>query len=67
MNGYTLTKVFEINGKFVVSDSLEQAMYCRETVFTLMGELRALGDAMEQKTSAEYWPYPSYGEILFGV
>ena len=50
-----------------IGDSLEQAMYCRETVFTLMGELRALGDAMEQKTSAEYWPYPSYGEILFGV
>ncbi len=54
----------KING---ISDSLEQAKYCRETVFSLMGELRTLGDAMEQKTSAEYWPYPSYGEILFGV
>ena len=32
-----------------------------------MGRLRELGDAMERKTSAEYWPYPSYGEILFGV
>ena len=26
MNGYTLTKVFEINGKLVVADSLEQAI-----------------------------------------
>ena len=50
-----------------ISNSLEQAMYCRETVFKLMGELRTLGDTMEQKTSAQYWPYPSYGEILFGV
>ncbi len=50
-----------------IGDSLEQAKYCRETVFSLMGELRVLGDAMEQKTSAQYWPYPSYGEILFGV
>ena len=50
-----------------ISDSLEQAMYCRETVFRLMGELRTLGDAMEQKTSAQFWPYPSYGELLFGV
>ena len=50
-----------------ISDSLEQAKYCREKVFTLMNELRAVGDAMEKKTSAEYWPYPSYGEILFGV
>ncbi len=50
-----------------IGDSLERATYCRETVFALMGELRALGDAMEQKTSAQYWPYPSYGELLFGV
>ena len=48
-------------------DGLELAMYYRNTVFALMNELRALGDAMEQKTSAKYWPYPSYGEILFGV
>jgi len=48
-------------------EGLELAMYYRNTVFALMNELRALGDAMEQKTSAKYWPYPSYGEILFGV
>ena len=49
------------------SDNLELAKYYRNTVFALMGELRAIGDSMEQETSAEYWPYPSYGEILFGV
>ena len=54
-------------GVKAISDSLEQAVYCRERVFVLMNELRALGDSMEQKTSAKYWPYPSYGELLFGV
>lgn len=54
-------------GVKAISDSLEQAAYCRERVFVLMNELRALGDSMEQKTSAKYWPYPSYGELLFGV
>ncbi len=49
------------------STSLEEAKYYRNTVFEIMGRLRELGDAMERKTSAEYWPYPSYGEILFGV
>ena len=49
------------------SDILEEAFYYRENVFTLMEELRVLGDAMETKTAAECWPYPSYGEILFGV
>ena len=48
-------------------DNLALAKYYRETVFALMGELRALGDAMERKTSKQYWPYPSYGEMLFGV
>ena len=48
-------------------DNLAQATYYREVVFAEMGNLRELGDTMERKTSAEYWPYPSYGEILFGV
>ncbi len=50
-----------------INDDLELAMYYRKTVFELMNELRAIGDAMETKTSAKYWPYPSYGDILFGV
>ena len=49
------------------NDALAEASYYRNTVFALMDELRKLGDAMETKTSAAYWPYPSYGEILFGV
>ncbi len=49
------------------SSNLEEAKYYRETVFALMGELRETGDYMETKTSAKFWPYPSYGEILFGV
>ena len=49
------------------SDSLTLAKYYRNAVFTLMNELREIGDSMERKTSAKYWPYPSYGEILFGV
>ena len=48
-------------------DNLAQATYYREVVFAVMGELRELGDAMERQTSAQFWPYPSYGEILFGV
>ena len=49
------------------TDNLSLAKYYRETVFELMNELRNIGDSMEKETSAEYWPYPSYGEILFGV
>ncbi|MGN1203292.1 MAG: glutamine synthetase III [Eubacterium sp.] len=48
-------------------DNLAQATFFRETVFAVMQELRAIGDSMETETSSEYWPYPSYGEMLFGV
>ena len=48
-------------------DNLKYAKYYRETVFALMQELRAVGDAMETETASEKWPYPSYGELLFGV
>lgn len=50
-----------------ISDGLASAKYFRETVFAIMQELRAIGDSMETETSSEYWPYPSYGEMLFGV
>ena len=48
-------------------DNLKYAKYYRETVFALMQELRAVGDAMETETASEYWPYPSYGDLLFSV
>ncbi len=56
-----------VNVASYYTDELALATYYREKVFTLMSELRTLGDEMETKTSASYWPYPSYGEILFGV
>lgn len=49
------------------SDVLAYAKYYREKVFSVMTELRAIGDAMETETAADYWPYPSYGEMLYGV
>ncbi len=40
--------------------------YCNE-VFAKMQELRAIGDDMETETASEYWPYPTYGDLLFSV
>ena len=49
------------------SDILDRAKYFRNEVFAKMQELRAIGDSMETETSSEYWPYPSYSELLFSV
>ena len=32
-----------------------------------MQELRAVADEIEINMSKEFWPYPTYGELLFNV
>ena len=41
--------------------------YYKDVVFSAMNEARIVVDELETHTSAEYWPYPSYGDILFSV
>ncbi|MDR2648721.1 MAG: glutamine synthetase III [Clostridiales bacterium] len=48
-------------------DSLALANFYRYTVFSLMSELRAVADELEQLVSKKFWPYPSYGDMLFSV
>lgn len=50
-----------------VSGSLAMAEYYRDAVVAAMSELRAAVDEMETLTASDYWPYPTYGEILFSV
>jgi len=46
-------------------DILQKAKVCRDTVLPSMKELRKVCDAMEELTDKEYWPMPSYSDILF--
>ena len=50
-----------------IEGAQELADYYRGSVFEAMTELRAIGDEMEVSVSAEYWPYPTYGDMLFSV
>ena len=38
-----------------------------EKVIPLMERIRAKVDTMETLTASEYWPFPTYGEMLFGI
>ena len=49
------------------SSELNCAQYAHDVVFQAMEALRETGDALETKTAAKYWPYPTYGEMLFSV
>ena len=57
----------EMKGTDMMDDAVAAAKYYHSEVLLAMNELRALGDQMEVMTSSEYWPYPSYGEMLFSV
>ena len=50
-----------------VSDSLELARFCRDSILPDMDALRRPADGLETLVAADYWPFPTYGELLFGV
>ena len=49
------------------SGVLESAMYYKTYVIPKMETVRESGDKLEVITAKEYWPFPTYGEILFSV
>ena len=50
-----------------MTDITEMGHYYREKVFADMAELRIAIDELETITAKTYWPYPSYGHLLFGI
>ncbi|MDY3302805.1 MAG: glutamine synthetase III, partial [Clostridia bacterium] len=50
-----------------ISDAEKLADFYKTTIIDDMRALRISSDEMETIASAEKWPYPSYGELLFGV
>ena len=50
-----------------MEEGKEQAEFFRDTVFTAMADLRAPIDELEMMVDKEYWPVPSYGDMLFEV
>ena len=50
-----------------IEDILAQSYAYRDKVFVAMQDLRAAADQAESLCSAKVWPFPTYGELLFGV
>ena len=50
-----------------IEDALELAQYYSKTVFSAMQELRGVADEIETLVGEKYWPYPTYGQLLFNV
>ena len=50
-----------------ITSSVELADFYKDFILADMSALRASADEMETMASSEKWPYPSYGDLLFGV
>ncbi|WMJ77253.1 MULTISPECIES: glutamine synthetase III family protein [unclassified Sedimentibacter] len=50
-----------------LDNSNECADFTRRHIFAAMQEVRVIVDELETNTAKKYWPFPTYGELLFSV
>ena len=50
-----------------VESWMEYGRICRDEIIPAMNALRAAADEMEIHTAKKYWPFPTYGDLLFSV
>ena len=50
-----------------IEDTQEMANFFHDTIFADMGALRVPADKIETLVGKDYWPYPTYSDLLFYV
>ena len=50
-----------------ITDITEESCMIRDSVLSKMGELRIACDSAETMTAKKFWPFPTYGDLLFSV
>ena len=50
-----------------ITDITEESCMIRYSVLSKMGELRIACDSAETMTAKKFWPFPTYGDLLFSV
>ncbi len=45
----------------------DRAQYYKNNIFPGMQELRAVADELETLVGEDYWPFPTYGDLLFKI
>ncbi len=70
INDFIYDKSNELEEKSLIAAKLcgkEQADMFRNEIIPIMNELRTAVDNAEKITAKEYWPVPSYGDLIFRV
>lgn len=63
-----MTEIQKAIGKAgAMSDMKERAHFCYDEMVPAMNRLREPADRLEMIVDKEYWPFPSYGDMIFEV
>ena len=55
------------NGAKEITDQQELSFYYKDNVIPVMQSLREAADEAEVLIGRDYWPFPTYGDLLFSV
>jgi len=50
-----------------IKNNEELSFYCKDIIIPSMNRLRAVADELETNTASSYWPFPTYGQLLYSV
>ena len=48
-------------------DAAKLSVFCKNKILSKMQEIRGYVDKLETLVDADYWPIPTYGELLFSI
>ena len=57
----------ELSNAECIAGAKEKSLFFRGSIVPVMDALRAAADEIEALTAKEYWPYPTYSDMLFYV
>ncbi len=56
-----------VHSRSSFSSALDEATYYRDVVIAKMTDVRRVADELEYRVGEKYWPYPTYGDLLFKI
>ena len=59
--------VFSDSAGFAMRQTIEEARMIRDSIIPEMENARRFADNLEILVARSYWPFPTYGDLLFGV
>lgn len=57
----------DLNIASKINDSYERAVMFRDVIIPTMENLRSVADSVEPLVAKDYWPFPTYADLLYSV